>query len=81
MLTATIRGHLALLVPEVEAAAKQLPEESVPRHLALGYVWEARSRMAAEPSTRTGGAVAQARRMARVLVGLCDQYEALGGGS
>ncbi|MHB9861703.1 DUF6415 family natural product biosynthesis protein [Streptomyces sp. YIM S03343] len=81
VLIATIRGHLALLVQEVETAAKQLPEDSGPRHTALGCVWEARSRIDAEPSKRTGGAAAQDRRMARVLVCLCDQYEALGGGS
>jgi uncharacterized protein DUF6415 len=81
VLTATMRGHLALLVPEVEAAARRLGKGSIPRYTALGCVWEARSRIEAEPSTRTGGAVAHVRRMARVLVDLCDQYEHLGGGS
>ncbi|MHB9864127.1 DUF6415 family natural product biosynthesis protein [Streptomyces sp. YIM S03343] len=81
VLTGTIRGHLALLVPEVETAARKLQKGSIPRYTALGCVWEARSRMESEPSTRTGGAAAHARRMARVLVDLCDKYERLGGGS
>jgi hypothetical protein len=81
VLTDMMRGHLALLVPEVEAAARALGKGSIPRYTALGCVWEARSRMEAEPSTRTGGSAAHARRMARVLVDLCNQYETLGSGS
>lgn len=74
-----MRGHLELLAPEVAQAAERLDEGSIPRYTALGCVWEARSRLEAEPSPRTGGAVGHARRLARVLNALCDQYEKLGG--
>jgi hypothetical protein len=80
-LTMTMRGHLAVLAPVVEQAARKLREGSVPRYTALGCVWEARSRLEAEPSARTGGAVGHARRLARVLDALCGQYEKLGGRS
>ena len=34
-LTAMLRGHLALLIPEVEAKARQLPKDSVRRYCAV----------------------------------------------
>ncbi|WP_030858216.1 DUF6415 family natural product biosynthesis protein [Streptomyces sp. NRRL S-37] len=76
-LTALVRGHLALLVPEVEAAARTLEENSVHRYTVLGCVWEARSRLETQPSPRFGGAPGYARRLARALNALCDHYEAL----
>lgn len=79
MMMARMRGHLEVLAPEIEQAAQRLDEGSIPRYTALGCVWEARSRLEAKPSPRTGGAVGHARRLARVLNALCDQYEALGG--
>lgn len=80
-LTLMMRGHLEVLAPEVEQAARQLEAGSTPRYTALGCVWEARSRLESEPSARTGGHVAHARRLARVLGALCDQYETIGGRS
>ena len=80
-LTRTMRGHLAVLAPEVEHAAGELKEGSIPRYTALGCVWEARSRLEAKPNARNGGPVGHARRLARVLNALCDQYEQLGGGA
>lgn len=80
-LTETLRGHLALIAPEVEHAAGQLKPGSVPRSSLLGCVWEARSRLEAGPSSRTGGPIGHARRLARVLNALCDHYETLTRGS
>lgn len=79
-LTAMMRWQLAVIVPAVEDAAKQLPENSISRYTALGCVWEARSRLEAEPQPRTGGAAGHARRLAGVLDALCGQLEQLGGG-
>jgi hypothetical protein len=78
-LTATVRGHLQLLTPEVEAAARTLKAGSTERSIVLGCVWEARSRLEAAPSSRTGGPVAYARRLARALNALCDHHESLCG--
>lgn len=78
-LIAALRGHLAVLVPEVEEAAMTAEARGGVCSAALGCVWEARSRLVAEPSARTGGAVGHARRLARVLEALCGHYETLGG--
>lgn len=78
-LTALVRGHLELLVPEVEAAARKLEPDSVHRYTALGCVWEARSRLETQPSPRYGGAPGYARRLARALNALCNHYETLNG--
>ncbi|MFE7273055.1 DUF6415 family natural product biosynthesis protein [Streptomyces sp. NPDC057623] len=79
-LTATVRGHLEVLVPDVEAAARaQLKPGSSPKSTILQCAWDARSRMEAEPSSKTGGPVAHARRLARSLNALCDHYEQLTG--
>lgn len=76
-LTTLVRGHLSLLVPEVEAAARKLKPGSVHRYTVLGCVWEARSRLETQPSPRFGGAPGYARRLARALNALCDHHETL----
>jgi hypothetical protein len=78
-LTVMLRGHLELLAPEVERAAKWLNRESIPRYCALACVGEARGKLRARPGRGEYGAVAYARRLARVLNALCDHYESLGG--
>ncbi|MFC8367084.1 DUF6415 family natural product biosynthesis protein [Streptomyces sp. NPDC057239] len=78
-LTETVRGHLTLLVPEVEAAARKLKSDSVHRSTVLGCVWEACSRLETQPSPRFGGAPGYARRLARTLNALCNHYETLNG--
>lgn len=76
-LTATVRGHIQLLAPEVEQAARKLKAGSVQRYTVLSSVWEALSRLEAEPSPRYGGPAGYARRLARALNALCDQHENL----
>jgi hypothetical protein len=78
-LTLQLRGHLELLAPEVERAAKWLNRESIPRYCALACVGEARGKLRARPGRGEYGAVAYARRLDRVLNALCDHYESLGG--
>jgi hypothetical protein len=78
-LTATARGHIHIIAPEVEALARRLKAGSTRRYSVLACVWEARSRAEAEPSSRTGGPAAHARRLARALNALCDHHENLGG--
>ncbi|MEU9412436.1 DUF6415 family natural product biosynthesis protein [Streptomyces sp. NPDC048281] len=77
LLTSVLRGHLDLFVPEVEGQVHRLSEDGVLRYCALACVGEARRKLSAEPRRRYGGEVGHARRLARVLRALCDQYEAL----
>ncbi|MFF0080204.1 DUF6415 family natural product biosynthesis protein [Streptomyces canus] len=77
MLTLQLRGHVALMLPEVRQAAERLPRESIPRYCALISVVEARERLRAEPTRRYGGPPGYARRLARTLNALCNHWEAL----
>lgn len=77
MLTETVRGHIEELVPAVEAEARKLKPGSIHRYTVLGCVWEARSRLEAQPSPRFGGAPGYACRLARALTALCDHHETL----
>ncbi|MFF9273799.1 DUF6415 family natural product biosynthesis protein [Streptomyces griseosporeus] len=77
ILTATLRGHLDVLLPEVERLTAALPENSSLRYCALACLGEARDRLHAEPSPRYGGPAGHARRLARVLNALCDHHEQL----
>lgn len=78
-LTLQVRGHLALLLPEVEQTAKRLSRESIPRYCALACIGEARERLRSKPTARYGGPPGYARRLARALNALCDHWEALTG--
>jgi uncharacterized protein DUF6415 len=73
-----LRGHLDLLMPEVEQVAKRLPKDSIPTYCAFACLGEARDKLRAEPSPAPGGDLAYARRLARVLAALCDHFEVLG---
>ena len=77
-LTQMIRGHLELLIPEVEQSARRLKRDSIPRYCALACVGEARGKLRAEPIRGFGEEVGYARRLARTLNALCDHYENLG---
>ena len=72
-----LRGHLDLLMPEVEQQAARLPKDSIPRYCALACLGEARGRLRTAPSPVSGGDLAYARRLARTLNALCDHYEHL----
>ncbi|WP_371660672.1 DUF6415 family natural product biosynthesis protein [Streptomyces sp. NBC_00280] len=76
-LTEAIRGHLELIGPEVARAAGRLDKESIPRYCAIACVGEARGKLRAAPGPGQDGAVAYARRLARVLNALCDHWENL----
>ncbi len=77
-LTRQLRGHIALLLPEVEQVAKRLPSGSIPRYCLLACAGEARGRLRETPSPRFNGPVGHARRLARSLDALCDHYEHVG---
>ncbi|MFF7754361.1 DUF6415 family natural product biosynthesis protein [Streptomyces sp. NPDC007971] len=77
-LVSTVRGHLQLLIPEVDMAARKRSADDVPRYCALACIGEAEGKLRATARPGYGGAVAYARRLARVLGALCDHYETLG---
>ncbi|WP_199561003.1 DUF6415 family natural product biosynthesis protein [Streptomyces sp. CCM_MD2014] len=76
-LTATLRGHLAVLAPDVAALAAQLPEDDVPRYCALACVGEAGAKLRARPAAGPDAALRHARKLARSLAALCDHYGSL----
>lgn len=75
-LTRTMRGQLELLIPDIERMVGGRPK-NVPQYCALACVGEARGKLGIEPRPGLSGAVAYARRLARVLNALCDHYERL----
>ncbi|GHH83095.1 hypothetical protein GCM10018793_44330 [Streptomyces sulfonofaciens] len=74
-----LRGHLKLLIPVVEEAARALPDEHATRVTALAAVANARVRLSASPGPGLVSATQHARSLARELAWLCDHYEALAG--
>ncbi|MEU6653338.1 DUF6415 family natural product biosynthesis protein [Streptomyces sp. NPDC046900] len=78
-LTGLLRGHMQLIIPEVEQVAGKLPMDDVPRYCALACIGEARAKLRATAGDGPDRAVAYARRLARSLAALCDHYEALTG--
>jgi len=79
-LTGSLRGHMELIIPEIEAAAVNLPKDDVPRHVAIACIYEARGRLGRAAAGPGHDALVYARRLARSLNALCDHYEALTGG-
>ena len=76
-LTLKLRGHVQLLIPEVEQAALRMSKDEVRRYCALACVGEARGKLTISPRHELSSGVAYARRIARVLNALCDHYEAV----
>ncbi|WAZ26802.1 DUF6415 family natural product biosynthesis protein [Streptomyces cinnabarinus] len=78
-LTGMMRGHMHLLIPEVERAAAEQPAADVPRYVALACVREARGKLEASPGLMPSDAGAYTRKLGRSLLALCDHYETLTG--
>lgn len=78
-LTATLRGHLELLIPEVAGKAGRLPKNSVSRYCALACLGEANRKLRVGDGCTPPVRVAVARRLARSVKALCDHYEKLDG--
>jgi hypothetical protein len=77
-LTLQLRGHLQLLIPEVESIADRMPEDDIPRYCALACLGEARRKLSLDVAPGLSSELAHARRLARVLNALCDHHEGLG---
>ncbi|MEU1595096.1 DUF6415 family natural product biosynthesis protein [Streptomyces sp. NPDC005708] len=78
-LTGLLRGHMQLIIPEIEQAAGKLPTDDVPRYCALACIGEARAKLRTAAGDGPHRAAAYARKLARALAALCDHYEALMG--
>lgn len=78
-LTLTLRGHMEVLIPEVEALARRQPKDSIPRYCAFACVGEAYRKLRLGNGQTTPARVAVAHKLARSVNALCDHYENLGG--
>ncbi|MEU3028765.1 DUF6415 family natural product biosynthesis protein [Streptomyces incarnatus] len=75
VLIGQLRGHLELLIPEVEKKLARLPKEGTAWYCASAYAGEARGKLTARPGRGPGAEVEYARRLARVLRALLDHFE------
>ncbi|MFF0737717.1 DUF6415 family natural product biosynthesis protein [Streptomyces chartreusis] len=76
MLAGTLRGRLELLIPEVQRAAGLRPKD-VQTYCALACVGEARGKLTASAGDTPASHVRHVRRLARILLALCEHYERL----
>lgn len=76
-LTLQLRGHLMLLIPEIDDLVARLPSGEVPGKLAQAGVGEARRRLDELPGSNLPRAVAHAQRLARSVEALCTHWERL----
>jgi hypothetical protein len=76
----TLRGHLQLLIPIIEAKALDLPKDDIPRACALAGAREARMRLGLGVGDNQLVRMSVAMRLARSVNALCDHYENLGKG-
>lgn len=79
ILTLRLRGHIMIMIPEVEIAAGRQPKDDIPRYCALACVGEARMRLNLEPGRTLPAGIAHAQRLARSVNALCDHVVNLGG--
>jgi len=77
LLTSVLRGHIELIIPVVEQAARKLPQYYPLRDGGLVAVWSARRKLSATVDPGPGGLAAHAVELAYALDFLCDRYESL----
>ncbi|MEU2434353.1 DUF6415 family natural product biosynthesis protein [Streptomyces sp. NPDC007861] len=76
-LTAEMRGYVELLIPEIRRLIARLPAGDAPARVAQIGVDEAWRRLHTPPGFGPDAAYAQAQRLARSVLSLCDHYESL----
>ncbi|MFJ3229777.1 DUF6415 family natural product biosynthesis protein [Streptomyces sp. NPDC086787] len=72
-----LRGHLQLLIPEVEKLACGLPKGDIPAACAMAGVREAETRLRLGTGENSPVRMSVAMRLARSVNALCDHYTAL----
>jgi hypothetical protein len=77
LLTGALRGHIQVIIPVVEQAARKLPQYYPLRDGGLVAVWSARKKLSATVDPGPDGAAAHAVELAYALDFLCDRYESL----
>ncbi|MFD5862623.1 DUF6415 family natural product biosynthesis protein [Streptomyces chartreusis] len=77
-LDSTLRGHLQLLIPDVQKAAGSRRKD-VQTYCSLACVGEARGKLTVATAGTPAVRVRHVRRLARVLLALCEHYERLTG--
>lgn len=80
-LTLALRGHIQLLIPEVQKVARLQPRDSVPRLVALLCCDEALRKLRIGDGANLPVRVAVAQKLARCVNALCNHYVRLGGAS
>jgi hypothetical protein len=76
-LTSMLRGHIELIIPVVDQAARKLPQYYPLRNGGLVAVWLARKKLSATTAQEPVEAAAQAVELAYALDELCNRYESL----
>ncbi|MFI6288932.1 DUF6415 family natural product biosynthesis protein [Streptomyces sp. NPDC051018] len=76
-LTLRLRGHLMILIPEVERATAGLPLGDIPRACALAGVGEAKRVLASVARPGYTASIPHAQRIARSASALCHHIEHL----
>jgi len=73
----TLRGHIRVLIPEVEFAAGRQPRESTLAICARAAAGEARRKLGLGGSDILAVHVSVTQKLARSVVAMCDHYERL----
>lgn len=77
-LTLTLKGHLALIIPELgRAASGRRDDDDMPRVCARMAIAETCRKVRIEPRPGLSSHIAYARRLSRSLNALCRHYEIL----
>ncbi|WP_435270624.1 DUF6415 family natural product biosynthesis protein [Streptomyces sp. 1222.5] len=76
-LAALLREHLEQLIPAVEAQARRLPTESIPRYCALACIGEATRKLRIGDGATEPVRLSVAGKLARSVWALCDHYAKL----
>lgn len=79
ILAETLRGHIRVLIPDVEKRALLHPRNATPRISASAAVGEATRKLRMGDDGTVAIRVSVVQKLARSVVALCNHYEALGG--
>ncbi|MGW7358232.1 DUF6415 family natural product biosynthesis protein [Streptomyces sp. NPDC054802] len=77
VLTAALRGHVQLLVPEIQALIRAQPAGDLHAGIAQVGIEEASRRLTTPPGFGPDAAYRRARKLALSVCSLCDHYEHL----